>query len=107
QCLDRAAFVHRAVTLRHSVERQGQVEDLARIDLPVLYQVDQLGQIAAQRRGAAVEMNMREEQLLAVEMDPVRNADVADKPPGRVERMACIIGSCVPTHSSTESAPTP
>src|SRR5256885_1912479 len=28
-------------------------------------------------------------------------------PPGRVAWMACAIDSCVPTHSSTESAPTP
>src|SRR5438105_11299332 len=34
QRLDCAALVHRAVALRHPVERQAQVEDLAGVDLP-------------------------------------------------------------------------
>src|SRR5215212_7638056 len=33
QRLDRAALVHRAVTLSHLLQRQGQVEDLAGVDL--------------------------------------------------------------------------
>jgi hypothetical protein len=41
--LDRAALVHRAVALRHLLERQLQVEDFAGVDLPVPDQVDQLG----------------------------------------------------------------
>src|ERR1041385_447937 len=43
QRLDRAALVHRAVALRHLVERQGQIENLAGGDLPVPHQVDQPG----------------------------------------------------------------
>ena len=50
QRLDRAALVHRAVALRHLLKRQGQVEDLAGVDLPVPDQVDKLGQIAATSR---------------------------------------------------------
>jgi hypothetical protein len=34
QRLDRAALVHRSVTLRHLGEGEGEVEDLARVDLP-------------------------------------------------------------------------
>ncbi len=33
QRLDRAAFIHRAVALRHLFQGQGQVEDLGWIDL--------------------------------------------------------------------------
>src|SRR5659263_488945 len=40
QRLNRAALVHRAVALRHLVERQGQVEHLAGVDLPLPHQVD-------------------------------------------------------------------
>src|SRR5882724_6755191 len=43
QRLDRAAGVHRAVALRNLVERQGQVEDLARVDLPIPDEVDERG----------------------------------------------------------------
>ena len=35
QCLDRPPLVHRAIALRHLIERQGQVEHLAGIDLLV------------------------------------------------------------------------
>ena len=40
QRLNRAAFVHRAVALRHLIERQSQVEHLARIDLSFPHQID-------------------------------------------------------------------
>ena len=36
QRLDRAALVDRAVTLRYLIERHGEIEDLAGVDLPVL-----------------------------------------------------------------------
>src|ERR671914_402071 len=61
QRLDRAALVHRAVALRHLLEWQGQVEDLAGVDLPVPDQVDKLGQEAPDRCGTAVQVHMREE----------------------------------------------
>lgn len=38
QGLDRAALVHRAVALRHFLQGQGQVEDLAGVDRAVLDQ---------------------------------------------------------------------
>src|ERR671910_3237746 len=64
QRLDSAALVHRTVALRYLLERQGQVEDLAGVDLPVPDQVDQLGQEAPNRGGTAVQVHMREEELL-------------------------------------------
>ena len=80
QRLDRAALVHRAVTLGHVVKRQGQVEHLPGIDLPAPHQLDQLGQVATHRSGTAVEANVSEEQLLAIELDSVRDANVAHLP---------------------------
>jgi hypothetical protein len=64
QRLDGAAFVHRAVASGHLIEGQGQVEDLARVNLPVSVQVDQFRQEAAHRTGTAVQVDVREEELL-------------------------------------------
>jgi hypothetical protein len=80
QRLDRAALVHGTVALRHLVERQREVEHLAGVDLPVAHEPDQLGQVLAHWRGAAVQGDMLEEQLLPVERDPLRDADVAHVP---------------------------
>src|SRR6266705_2081547 len=60
QRLDGAAFVHGAVALRDLVEGQGQVEDLAGIDVAVPDEVGQLGQEAAHRRGTAVQVDLGE-----------------------------------------------
>src|SRR5947207_9657299 len=81
QHLDGAAFVHGAVALGDLRHGQFQVEYFAGVDLPVPYEVDQLGQVATHRGGTAVEVNVGEEQVLAVELDPVRNADEGDVPP--------------------------
>ena len=45
-----AAIVHGAVPLANLVERQGQAEDLAGVDLAVAHRVDEFGQEA--RTGA-------------------------------------------------------
>jgi hypothetical protein len=50
---------------------------------------------------------MRLEPLLAIELDTMRHTHIADGPPGRVGRIACIMDCGVPTHSSTTSAPIP
>src|SRR3954470_15614717 len=76
--LDRAAFVHRAVSLPHLLEGQRQVEDLAGVDLPARHQLDQLGEKAPHRGGATVEVDVGEEELLPVELHPVRDTDVRD-----------------------------
>ena len=59
--------------------------------------------------GAAVKVNMGVEQLLALELDAMWHADVGKHSPPRasVQRIACVMDCCVPTHSSTESAPMP
>src|SRR5260370_39672556 len=75
QRLDRAAFVHCSVALRHLFERQRQIEDLAGIDLPVYHEVDQIGEKAPHRRRSAMKTNVRVEQLLAIELDAVWDAD--------------------------------
>src|SRR3989440_7161813 len=80
QHLDGAAFVHGAVALGDLRHGQFQVEHLAGVDLPVPYEVDQLGQVAAHRGGTAVEVNVGEDQSLAVKLDPMRNADIGDVP---------------------------
>src|SRR2546426_7039648 len=80
QRLDGAALVHRAVALRHLRERQGQIEDLSGVNLAVQHKVDQGWQKAAHRCGAAVEVDVREEQFLPLELDAVRDADVGDVP---------------------------
>jgi hypothetical protein len=65
-------------------------------------QVDQLGQEAAHRDGAAVQVHVAEEPSPPGQLDVVGDADVATCPPGPVERMACIIDSWVATASITE-----
>src|SRR5437588_527321 len=71
------AFTVALGNLRHG---QFQVEYLAGVDLPVPHQINQHGQVATHRGGTAVEVNVGEEQVLAVELDPVRNADEGDVP---------------------------
>ncbi len=89
------------------LERQVQVEDLAGVDLAVPDEVDQLGQEAAHRRGTAVQVDVREEDLLAWELNAVSDTDVADVPawPGGADGLH--LDSWVPTASITECAPSP
>lgn len=63
QDLDGAAVVHRPVALGGAVEREGEVEDLSRVDLATPDEVDQLGQEATHRRGSAVQVDAGEEQF--------------------------------------------
>jgi hypothetical protein len=80
--LDGAAFVHGPVALGGLVERQGQVEDLAGLDLAVADQVDELGQEAAYRGGPAAHADVGVQQLLAGQLDTVGHADDADEAAG-------------------------
>jgi hypothetical protein len=43
QCLDGLAFVHRAVAVGDLVEWEGEVEDLAGVDLVVVDEIDEFG----------------------------------------------------------------
>src|SRR3954471_15247504 len=87
--LDRAALVHGPVALRRILERKREVEDLPRIDLPAEHELDELGQVAPHRGGSTVQVHLREEQLLAVEVDAVGDADETDVPagPGGADRL--------------------
>src|SRR5215210_755968 len=77
QHLDRPPAIHRVVPSRRFVERQLEIEHLARVDQAVPDQVDKLGEEASNRCRATVEMDMAEEELVASELDVVRHADVA------------------------------
>jgi hypothetical protein len=76
--LDRATLVHGAVTFRNLIQREGKVEDLARVNHFRPYQIDRLREKAADWCGGAVKVNVREEQLLTIEFYIVRNADIAE-----------------------------
>src|SRR3954447_17765272 len=80
QRLDGAPLVHRAVALGGLVQRQGEVEDLARVDRPAGDQVDELGQETAHRGRTAVQVDGGEEELVAGQGDVVGDTDVADVP---------------------------
>src|SRR3954447_16544627 len=79
QRFDRAALVHCAITLSHSLERQHEVEHFPRIDLPGEDEIDQLRQIPAHRRWAAEQTNVTEEEISAIQRHTMRHADVADR----------------------------
>src|SRR5579884_15914 len=64
QRLDGPPLVHGAVALRHLIQGQGQVEDLAGVDPPVPDQVDQLGQETAHRSRAAMEVEIVPEERI-------------------------------------------
>jgi len=46
------------------------------MDFPIPHQVDQLGQEAAHRSGATVEVDLGVEQPLGADLDSVRDADL-------------------------------
>ena len=108
QRFDRATLVHRAIALGHLVERQGKVEDLAGVDLPG----PAPGRSAGAGSGAPAPGRReggrgRRTARCPSSSTPCGTPTKPTDPPGRVARIACIIASCVPTHSRTESAPTP
>src|SRR3982751_1864076 len=84
-----APLVHRLVPLGRLLEREGEIEDLAWVDLPVPDQLDEIREEAADGGGAAVEVDFREEEAPAVDRHAVADADEADVPAGArgVERL--------------------
>ena len=94
-------------SLRNLRQRPLQVEHLAWVDFSLKHEVHQVRQEATHRGRTAQHTRLREKQLLSIELDSVRHANIADHGPGRAHWMACVIDSFVPTHSSTASAPTP
>src|SRR6185369_10660798 len=75
--LDGASLVHGPIAFSHLIEGQSQIENLAGIDLAVQHQIDQFRQVATNWSRSTVKMNMRVEQLLAIERDIMRNAYIA------------------------------
>src|SRR5438067_2133180 len=75
--LDGAAFVHGPVTLGDLIQWEREVEDLARVDLAVPYEVDQLREEPAHWRWATVQMRVTEEELVAGQV-AVGDADVTN-----------------------------
>src|SRR5258705_8398353 len=67
QGLDRAALIHRAVTIGDIGERQCQVEHLAGIDLALQHQFHQMRQEPAHGSRTAEHVLLREEKLLTIE----------------------------------------
>jgi hypothetical protein len=63
------------------VERQGEVEDLAWVDLALPDAVGEVGQEAAYRCGPAVQVDVAVEQFFAGQGDVVGDADVATGSP--------------------------
>ena len=82
QRLDRAPLVHRSISLRHLVEGQREIEDLAGIDDALQDEIDEVWQVSAHRRRAAMQSHVGVEELLAVKADPVRYADEANPAAG-------------------------
>src|SRR2546425_174340 len=76
QRFDRTALVHRAIALRHLIQRQCQVEYFSWIALPLPDQVDQLWEEMAHWRRTTVEVDVSEKQFLTVQFHSVRHADV-------------------------------
>ena len=77
QGLDGAALVHRAIALRHLIQRQSQIENLAGVDLSVQYKLDQFRQVASHRSRPTVQVDVSEEQLFAIERDTVRRGSTS------------------------------
>src|SRR3954471_17277744 len=75
QDLGGGPLIHCLIALCCPVERQGEVEDLAGVDLAVPDQLNQLGQELPDRGRATVEVNARHEQLVAGDGDVVRDPD--------------------------------
>src|SRR5579859_3141010 len=71
------AAAHAAASVGAPPWASREVEDLPRGDRSRGDQVDELRKIAACGRGPAVQVDVAEEQILAVEMDAVWNTDIA------------------------------
>src|SRR4051812_36196986 len=80
--LDGPALVHGRIPLGRLLQRQGEVEDLARVDPAVDDPLDEVGQEAAHRRGTAADLDVRVEELGAIDRDAMRHADDADAAAG-------------------------
>ncbi len=78
QDLGGGALVHGLVALGCPVEREGEVEDLAGVDLAVPDELDEVGQVLPYGGGSAVDVDAGHEELVAGDRDVVGDADEAD-----------------------------
>src|SRR3954466_9282686 len=78
--LDGVPLIHRAVPLGGAVERELEVEDLAGVDLTLPDAFDEVGQESAHGRRTAVEVDLREEDLITGQLDIMGDAHVSDVP---------------------------
>src|SRR3954452_21001411 len=78
QCSDCPAFVHCPIAFGYSLQRQLEVEDFAGVDRAVQHKLDQLREITPNGRRAAMQVDVRVEQLLTFELNSVGHADVRD-----------------------------
>src|SRR5215207_8801784 len=78
QRLDRSSLIHGLVSLGGPVERQLEVEYLARVDLALPDQVDQLGEEAPHRGRPPVQMHEAPEQVHPINRDAVADANETD-----------------------------
>src|SRR5437588_2161251 len=60
-----AALVHGAVSVGDLIERERQIENLPWVDLPIPDEIDELREEAPNRRRAAVQVGMTEEEFVA------------------------------------------
>src|SRR4051812_12239679 len=89
QRLNGTPLVHRAIAFGDLGQGKTKVEDSARVDLSFEHEADERRQVRADGSRPAVQMDVLEEELFAVELDAVRHADIADRAAGtrRVDRL--------------------
>jgi len=78
QDLGGGALVHGLVALGCLVEREGEVEDLAGVDLAVPDELDEVGQVATYGGRSAEGVDAGEEELDAGDLYVVVDADIAE-----------------------------
>ena len=100
--LDGLPGVHRLVAGRCLVEWELEVEDLAGVDPPVPDQVDEFGR--NRRTGAGPPCRLMPEKNKSATGSSTSWKTPTRWPPGRVERMAWVNDSWVPTASTTVCA---
>src|SRR5579859_1447217 len=78
QCLDGAAFVHRAIGLRDLIQRKGRIKYLTGIDFSVPHQLDQVRQVPADWSRTSMETDEVEKHRPHVELHSMGHADISN-----------------------------
>ena len=85
QRLDRAMLIHSAVSFRHLIEGQRQIEYLAGIDLFFRDEINQFRKKAAHRGGTAKQVDVLTEQSSPLNTTPCGTPTYPTWPAGRVD----------------------